>query len=111
MHYHRAVIVSSVYKGKGQAGVLNYDMNIGAGETKDIVFFVAGSYTSEEELNKTYREISDNYAEMLQNKKERYEALYNPFESTLKKLTKQEKEGFDKWNEWYRKEGKKRKDW
>lgn len=43
--------------------------------------------------------------------KQRYEALYNPFESVLKKLTKQELQGYDAWNKWYRNDGKKRKEW
>ncbi len=43
--------------------------------------------------------------------KARYEALYNPFESTLKKLTKQELKGANIWNKWFRKDGKKRKEW
>ncbi|MFT7618080.1 MAG: HEAT repeat protein [Planctomycetota bacterium] len=43
--------------------------------------------------------------------KEKYEALFNPFESTLKKLTKQEMQGADVWNRWFRKDGKKRKEW
>ncbi len=43
--------------------------------------------------------------------KQRYDALFAPFESTLKKLTKQEMEGFNLWDRWYRKTGKKRKEW
>ena len=43
--------------------------------------------------------------------RQKYDALFAPFESTLKKLTKQEMEGFNLWDRWYRKVGKKRKEW
>ena len=44
--------------------------------------------------------------------KERYDALYSSFESSLKILTKNEKaKGFLVWDRWARKEGKKLKEW
>lgn len=43
--------------------------------------------------------------------KQKYEALFNPYESVLKKLTKQEMQGALVWNRWFRKDGKKRKEW
>ncbi len=44
--------------------------------------------------------------------KQKFEALADSFESTLKILTKKtDLKGFDKWDRWYRKEGKKAKTW
>ena len=44
--------------------------------------------------------------------KQKFEALADSFESTLKILTKKtDLKGFDKWDRWYRKEGKKAKRW
>ncbi|MCW5521022.1 glycogen debranching protein [Aureitalea sp. L0-47] len=63
------------YKGKGQGGLLNYELPLGANETKTISFFIAGSYQSENDLNATYKQISSNYGRMIRAKKERYEGL------------------------------------
>ncbi|MCA9321222.1 MAG: hypothetical protein KDB53_10835 [Planctomycetes bacterium] len=44
--------------------------------------------------------------------KERFEALADSFESTLRRLTRQaDIKTFDLWDKWYRKDGKKAKEW
>ncbi len=64
-------------------------------------------------LLKVYSSVASAYSKPnpTTTNKARYEALYNPFESTLKKLTKQEIKGANEWNRWFRKDGKKRKEW
>lgn len=73
--------MASKYKGNGQGGFLNYQIELGANETSHVHFYIAGSYTSEVNLNKTYRAIKENSVGMLQQKKERYKKL--AFQSKL----------------------------
>ena len=75
--------MASEYQGKGQAGLLNYELTIGPNETQTVNFFIAGSYSSENELNATYKAISTGYAKMIEAKKERYEGLANQTKLTV----------------------------
>ena len=75
--------MASEYQGKGQAGLLNYELTIGPKQTQTVNFFIAGSYSSENELNATYKAISTGYAKMIEAKKERYEGLANQTKLTV----------------------------
>ncbi len=85
--------MASKYKGKGQGGFLNYQLELGANETSQIHFYIAGSYTSEVNLNKTYRAIKENSVGMLQQKKERYKKL--AFQSKLTVPDKEIEQAFE----------------
>ncbi len=82
-----------------------------------------GSYAEEEtklrqeivkELLKTYNSVASaaNKSNPATADKEKYNFLFNPFESTLKQLTKQtEIQGAFEWDRWFRKEGEDMKEW
>ena len=65
----------SPYTGKGVTLDLVYDIALGAHERAALNFIIAGSYTSEKELVKTFESIQNNIATDLISKRERYEAL------------------------------------
>lgn len=87
-----------------------------------IVIYALGNYSESptkmrkeivKGLLKVYSSVASAYSKPnpTTTNKAKYDALYNPFESTLKKLTKQEIKGANEWNRWFRKDGKKRKEW
>ncbi len=51
--------------------------------THTINYYIAGSYTSEEDATSTYKELSENHLELLEDKKKRYEVLANRTKLTV----------------------------
>lgn len=66
------------------------------------------------ELLKTYNSVASaaNKSNPATTDKEKYNFLFNPFESTLKQLTKKSDiQGAFQWDQWFRKEGEDMKEW
>ena len=75
--------IENNYLGTGISNSLNYAFEIGAGETKNITFIIAGSYTSKEDALQTYEAIQENSLDYLSSKKERYALLANQSKLTI----------------------------
>ncbi len=59
----------------GSSNSLSYSIDLNAGENTTLNFTIAGSYTSKEDALGEYQTIEDNYFDLAQDKKLRYEAL------------------------------------
>jgi glycogen debranching enzyme len=75
-------------------GTIDSDTNKSINSLEDVIFlftdrthiinyYITGSYTSEEDAIKTYREISENNIQLLKDKKQRYEELANKTKLTI----------------------------
>ena len=62
-------------KGLGTDGTIVSSVAVAPGETYPVQYYIAGSYTSSEEAQRTYDELRSNASSLLADKKQRYEQL------------------------------------
>lgn len=65
----------SRYTGKGVSRSLRYSLALAPGETRNLTFTIAGSYTDREQALATYEDLQKNWPEALSKKKSRYAGL------------------------------------
>ncbi len=75
--------VENSYGGLGVSNQLSYTMKVEPNETKTINFIVAGSYTSRENAIATFNTIKSDWPNLLEAKKQRYEALAQQSKLTI----------------------------
>lgn len=75
--------ISSDYQGKGFSASTSYPINMASHETKVINFFVAGSYTSQENAANTYKDIRENHQRYIKEKRDRYAQLQSMSKLTI----------------------------
>ncbi|QOD61166.1 glycogen debranching protein [Polaribacter haliotis] len=68
---------STAYRGKGIRGELSYALSIPKNEEYLLNFYIAGSYTSKNEVNATYNSLKKNASKFLKEKNKRYAELQN----------------------------------
>ncbi|RNC89231.1 MAG: glycogen debranching protein [Allomuricauda sp.] len=80
----------SAYAGKGVAHKLSYALELEANASRTINFAISGSYTSAEEATETLRTILNEWPELAQTKKERYQSLAEQTKLTVPDTNMQE---------------------
>ena len=75
--------LASTKKGNGISQSLKYTIDLKAGESKNIDFVVAGSYSSEETAIASYQKIQAKAWELLQEKRDRYQEIANHSKLTI----------------------------
>ena len=65
----------SDYKGNGVSNTLDYDLEIDAGGSETITFFISGSHTSVDATKQTYEKLRQDYPRYLEEKQERYRSI------------------------------------
>ncbi len=75
--------VDNALKGQGVSNYLDYEISLSPGQSKSLVFYVAGSYQSEKEVLSEYEKISSSPRQLLQKKRDRYIDLANRSKLTI----------------------------